>query len=100
MAAPSSAALTAAGYAQAPAGVWTNTFGTISVVFDLRGEPSGGVLTVTPSGDDLAADIIAASNSLASLGFPALSVAIPAAAGQNQEDLGSVGGLQSFSMSL
>jgi hypothetical protein len=99
VAAPSSGALTAAGYTQSPTGVWTNTFGTISVVFDLRGEPSGGVLTVTPSGDDLAADVINASNSLSALGFPGLAVAVPVA-GDNAEDLGSVGGLQSFSMSL
>lgn len=98
MAAPSGAALTAAGYTQSPTGVYTQVFGSISVVFDLRGEPDMGLLTVTPSGDDLASDVINASNSLSGLGYPGLSVPTPY--GGDGEDLGSVGGLQSYSQSL
>lgn len=99
MAVPSNAALTAAGYTQSPSAVWTQTFGSIVVQFDLRGQPDSGVLTVTPSGDDLASDIINAGSSLSSLGYPALSITVPVT-GDDEEDLGSVGGLQSFSMSL
>jgi hypothetical protein len=97
VAAPSAGALTTAGYTQSPTGVWTNTFGTISVVFNLNaaGGLSGGVLTVTPSGDNLGSDIQNAQNSLVSLGYPgfATSVSVPV-------DLGSATSLQSFSMSL
>jgi hypothetical protein len=97
VAAPSNGALTAAGYTQAPTGLWTNTFGAITVVFDLRGEPDMGLLTVTPSGDVAAADITSASNSLSGLGYPLLAASAP---GGNQEDLGAVGGLVSYSISL
>lgn len=97
MAAPSGGALTTAGYTQSPAGVWTNTFGSIVVVFNLNaaGGFSGGVLTVTPGSDNLGSDIQNAQNSLVGLGYPgfATSTSVPV-------DLGSATGLQSFSMSL
>lgn len=94
MAAPSGAALLTAGYTQSPTGVYTQTFGSISVVFDLRGEPDMGLLTVTPSGDVSGADVTNAANSLSALGYPLLS----AAAGQI--DLAAVEGLTTYSQSL
>lgn len=97
--APSAGALTTAGYTQSPTGVWTQTFGSIVVVFNLVDEPDSGYLTVTPTGDDLASDVTNASNSLSALGYPALAANVPVA-GDDQEDLGSVEGLTAFSMSL
>jgi hypothetical protein len=96
--APSTGALSAAGYAQNVTGIWTQTFGTIAVTFDLRDEPDMGLLTVTPSGDDAGTDVANATASLVSLGYPGLSYTV--APDGNDEDLGSVTGLSAYSMSL
>jgi len=68
MAAPSSAALTTAGYTLSN-GVYSKTFGSIVVSFTISTEPSGGLLSVSTNGDTSTTDSANVQASLASLGY-------------------------------
>lgn len=107
MAAPSSGALTTAGYTQVgTTGVWNRTFGTIVVSFSIAQGASGSFLTVTPTGDVTAADQVSVENSLASLGVIGtgqawyVGLTSPAVATVPPVNFMAQNGLQSFGMSL
>ena len=110
MAAPTSGALTTAGYTQVGStGVWNKTFGTIVVSFSIAQGPSGSSLLITPNGDVTAADMQSVFASLSSLGYPQIGqqvanpsgvvtpLSVPVAPPVNFE---SANGLQSWGMSL
>jgi hypothetical protein len=113
MTAPTSGALTTAGYTQVgTTGVWNKTFGTAVVTFSIAQGASGSSLTVTPTGDVSAADFDSVVNSLASLGIPGFFRGIggndgagivtgnPIPAPTIPVNLLAQSGLQSFGMSL
>jgi hypothetical protein len=83
---PTGTQLTAAGYTLAN-GVYTNTFGTITVNFTISDEPDTGNLTVNMNGDTSASDAANAQASLAALGYVNFVMTNP-------------GGLQSYGQSL
>jgi len=110
LAAPSSAALTTAGYAQVGStGVWNKTFGSIVVSFAIAQGASGSYVTITPTGDVVAADMASALASVASLGYPQIGCQTPSASGVVTPfavpvcppvNFEAANGLQSFGMSL
>jgi hypothetical protein len=77
---PTAGALTGAGYTLT-AGVYSKTFGTFTVNFNISQEPGGGLLTVVPNGDISAADIASVNVSLGSLGYSVGPAPLTAAGG-------------------
>jgi hypothetical protein len=107
LAAPSSGALTGAGYVQVgTTGVYNKTFGTAVVSFNIAQPLSGASLTITPTGDVTAADFTSIVNSLASLGVnvvtqaPYVGMTSPAVGTVPPVNLLAFNGLQSFGMVL
>lgn len=102
MAAPSAAALLAAGYTLTN-GVYTQSFGSLTVAFTLfdNGTGSGGLL-VSPNGDVSASDAANAQNSISGLGVVTVLPFAPelGLAPIQLLDFSAAGGTQSFGMSL
>jgi hypothetical protein len=74
MAAPSSGALTTAGYTLA-SGVYGQTFGSIVVSFNISDEPDSGFFTINPNGAPIAVtDVANVVASLTALGYNVASV--------------------------
>lgn len=78
---PTGTQLTTASYTLTN-GVYTKTFGSITVNFTISDEPDTGTVTVVANGDVSATDIANAAASLTSFGYNMTGVPLGAAGGQ------------------
>lgn len=77
---PTGTQLTTAGYTLSN-GVYSKTFGSITVNFTISDEPDTGTLTIVPNGDVSATDIANALASVTALGYGNFAATTLGAAG-------------------